>query len=73
MSSIELYRDRRGDCHAFVEARHGMTFQAARELRERRQNAERTRRERNTLRIALAGWITAAVATVIAVLQAMLD
>lgn len=69
----ELDRNRRRDCLAFLEARKGMTYPAARQLRERRQSAARTQRERNTIRIALAGWITAVFATALAIGQAFPD
>ena len=68
----EIYRDRSKDCFAFVEFHRGMLFDGARKLRERKNSAERSRRERITLWIAVAGWITAAFMATITVIQAIL-
>lgn len=57
----EIYKNRRRDCFAFIEIHDGMTFPAAEELLDRRQQFARSSRERVMEIIAVLGWATAAV------------
>ena len=69
--SVEIHKNRKGDCFAFVEILNGMTFVAARELRERRQGTAVSRRERITLVVAILGWVTTAVLTTLKLLESL--